>query len=242
MEILLAGTTQSKGQGRKDGWVLRIKSNGDILWDKTFGGLWNDEFSAIGLLKDGQIVIAGHSQLEENRESNFWIVKLSSDGDVTFDRKTGGARADRFHALVTRPDGTAIFAGETSSFGKTSVNAIITRLTLDNKLPPKVFPAADNYHISAISSYQDGTLLVAGDIKRVGSSTKDAWVMKLASDGQDILWERVLGGQGDDIATGITSLGDGGLAIVGITASYGQGQDDIWVVKLDKNGTSAPGQ
>ncbi len=34
----IAGTTFSKGAGSTDIWIIRLDSNGNLLWEKTFGG------------------------------------------------------------------------------------------------------------------------------------------------------------------------------------------------------------
>jgi len=71
----------------------------------------------------------------------------------------------------------------------------------------------------------------------------DAWLLKL-SPGGGLLWQRCLGGAGDEAAYGVIPTADGGYAIAGYTNSSdggdvaGQhGSSDGWVVKVNRTGT-----
>jgi serine/threonine protein kinase len=57
--FFLAGSTESKGAGRKDGWLLRIDAEGAKLWEKEFGSPFDDEFTALTALPDGGVVTGG---------------------------------------------------------------------------------------------------------------------------------------------------------------------------------------
>lgn len=67
------------------------------------------------------------------------------------------------------------------------------------------------------------------------SSDKDIVVMNLDSIG-GIIWTRTLRGEKIDVARKITATDDGGMILVGSTASFGAGRRDVFVAKLDKEG------
>jgi hypothetical protein len=52
----------------------------------------------------------------------------------------------------------------------------------------------------------------------------------------DTLWTRTYGGTGSDAGNVIRQTSDGGFIIAGYTESFGAGQQDIWLVKIDANG------
>ncbi len=49
-------------------------------------------------------------------------------------------------------------------------------------------------------------------------------------------WDRVFGGENDDYVTSLIQTTDGGYAVAGETSSYGAGEADFWVIKLDEMG------
>ncbi|MEM8750009.1 MAG: protein kinase [Pseudomonadota bacterium] len=238
-DALLAGVTSSIGNGGTDGWLLRINSSGDLLWEKTFGGLWDDSFSAIGKFGDGSVVLAGQATTAPDREPNFWLLKISENGDVIFDRKPGGAKTDGFSSLATFKDGTIVLGGTTESFGRSGKDAIVTLLTADNKTPPKVFPERADDSIEAIATLEDQTIIFAGYTQSKGRGGADGWIVKLSADRKRKIWERVIGGQGWDAINAIKPMADGGLIAVGNTQSSGAGNSDIWVIRLDADGNNA---
>ena len=50
-------------------------------------------------------------------------------------------------------------------------------------------------------------------------------------------WANTYGGEGDEIANSVQKTPDGGYIVAGGTTSFGAGESDAWVMKLDINGT-----
>jgi hypothetical protein len=83
---------------------------------------------------------------------------------------------------------------------------------------------------------QDGGFGVAGNTRSYGAGNNDMWLLRTDADGET-LWTRTYGGAGDDFACAVLSTEDGGFALTGETDSYGSGGDDVYLVKVDSNGT-----
>ena len=66
------------------------------------------------------------------------------------------------------------------------------------------------------------------------------WVLKIKSNG-DFDWEKTYGGFNSNSANFIRQTSDGGYILVGETSSFGAGNADMWVLKLDKNGNIGTG-
>jgi hypothetical protein len=67
------------------------------------------------------------------------------------------------------------------------------------------------------------------------STSSDAWLVKVDSAGVP-QWNKTYGGTSGEIAPSIVNCSDGGYVFTGYTASYGAGQTDMWLVKVDQNG------
>ncbi|MFZ2330427.1 MAG: PEGA domain-containing protein, partial [Atribacterota bacterium] len=69
---VVAGYTESKGAGRKDAWILKLDSVGNIIWDKTYGGRENDSINSIIQLNDGNYVVAGYTESKGAGRKDAW--------------------------------------------------------------------------------------------------------------------------------------------------------------------------
>ena len=89
----------------------------------------------------------------------------------------------------------------------------------------------------------DGGYIVAGYTESNSGDVSgnhgsiDFWVVKLDGEG-NIVWQKCLGGSGDDYADSVAVMPDGGYIVAGYTESNNgdvsgnHGEDDFWIVKL----------
>jgi hypothetical protein len=62
--FFMSGSTESKGAGRKDAWLVRIDAEGAVLWDQRYGDQFDDEFTALAALPDGGVLTGGSTALK----------------------------------------------------------------------------------------------------------------------------------------------------------------------------------
>ncbi len=77
---IVAGSTNSKGAGGWDAWVLKLDSAGNLIWDKTFGGNEDDMAGSVRQTSDGGYIVAGRKEKEYNVD--VWILKLDENGNL----------------------------------------------------------------------------------------------------------------------------------------------------------------
>ena len=80
---VVAGETESYGNGKFDAWVLKLDSAGNKLWDKTFGGSKDDKTNSIIKTSDGGYAVAGYtsSKGSADADSDVWVLKLDANGN-----------------------------------------------------------------------------------------------------------------------------------------------------------------
>jgi hypothetical protein len=62
--FFMSGSTESKGAGRKDAWLVRIDAGGAVLWEQRYGDQFDDEFTALTALPDGGVLTGGSTALK----------------------------------------------------------------------------------------------------------------------------------------------------------------------------------
>ena len=78
--------------------------------------------------------------------------------------------------------------------------------------------------------------IAVGNTASYASGASDAWLLKMNKEGE-LLWNITIGGAQFDIGRDVIMTSDNGFMIVGETSSYGEGWNDVWLVKLDQNGS-----
>lgn len=128
--FLIIGETRSSDQdisnqnGGADVWVLKIDSNGEILWEKTYGGSSFDGAKAITSTNDGNYLIAGNTRsvdndvTSNNGENDIWVLKISPSGNLIWQKTIGGSGIDLANDIVELNDNSILVVGESNSNDK----------------------------------------------------------------------------------------------------------------------------
>jgi PKD repeat protein len=148
----------------------------------------------------------------------------------------GGPGTEWVYAVAECPSGAFVATGATQIAGTTDWNVWVFK-TDDQGAPlwERVFggPGWDKAYSVAVTPEED--IYVAGYTESFGAGGWDFWVIKLNSSGQ-VLWQKAYGGTAYDFAMGVVTTEDGGCAVVGISASFGQGIKDILLLRLTPDG------
>ena len=113
----VTGQTSSFGSGNGDAWVLKLDSNGNVVWQKTYGGSGTDFLLSAQQTTDGGYVLAGRTTSFGAGALDGWVIKLDSSGNVAWQRTYGGSNVDRLAIVRQTADGGFVVSGRTSSFG-----------------------------------------------------------------------------------------------------------------------------
>jgi hypothetical protein len=263
--IVAGGTSSNDGdvtlnQGGQDCWVVKLDANGNMEWEKTYGGTGNEFISSILETSDGGYIFAASTLSNDGDVSNsyinwdYWIVKIDSIGNIVWEKSYGGSSVDITGDIKLTVDGGFIVVGYTeSNDGNVSINKgnsdywIIKIDSVGNLLWEKSYGGSNGEVAYAVIQTNDLGYMVVGESTSndgdVSSNYggRDYWVVKLDSLG-NLLWEKNYGGSGFDRGKSVLENPNGGYIVAGRSNSIdtditgNKGIDDYWIVNIDSIG------
>ena len=202
-----SGDKTSDSKGWIDYWIVQLSPNGSQQWDRTIGGNTSDQLVSMERTSDGGYLLAGHSGSTNGEdksepligETDFWIVKINSDGIKQWDKTLGGTSYETLRSAKQTSDGGYLIAGRSVS-GKSGNKTAALKTQTDywlvklgasgSKLWDKSIGAAARSASSLIAALPapDGGFIIYGntDSYDIGNdkteSGSGAWIVKLLSE------------------------------------------------------------
>ena len=145
---ILAGYTRSYGAGSYDFWLVKTDFEGNLQWDKTFGGVGWDGAYSVQQTADGGFILAGRTYSYGAGSYDAWLVKTDFEGNLQWDKTFGGTSKDEAHSVQQTADGGYILAGYTISYGAGSYDFWLVKLEREELTEPIITIYTDKYEYS----------------------------------------------------------------------------------------------
>jgi len=126
-DFLMVGSSESDdfditdAKGSYDFWVVRITSEGDLMWTKSFGGAEIDIGYSVCKSADGNFIMVGDSRSQDQDVStslgnaDAWVIKFNGDGDLLWERSFGGSNFESARSISKMNTGNYLIAGNSRS-------------------------------------------------------------------------------------------------------------------------------
>ncbi len=233
---VIAGSIKSFGAFGRDYWVLKLNGDGTVAWQKTYDGGVNDYVGSIQETSDGGYVVAGETDFFNTGRLDYWVLKLNGDGTVAWQKTYDGGSGDHAYSIQETSDGGYVVVGDSYAY---SSAYWIMKLNGDGTVAwQKTYGGSSHDHAYSVQETSDGGYVVAGLTYSFGAGDGDFWVLKLNGDGT-VAWQKTYGGSYFDFAWSVQETSDDGYVVAGYTYSFGAGDNDYWVLKLNGDGTVA---
>jgi hypothetical protein len=219
-----------------DFWALKLTAGGDLEWSKYYGGSFTD--TPLGVVKtaDNGFILVGSSDsndvdINNNKGSyDFWVIKISSDGTLLWEKSFGGSEIDEARAICATHDGNFMVVGDTrSSDSDITMNnggADVWALKISsegNLIWEKTFGGTSFDVARSISMTQDHGFVIAGSSRSgdndfTNQGQNDALVLKIDAEGA-LEWQETIGGSEIDFLYDAIELNDKTIIAVGESSS-----------------------
>jgi hypothetical protein len=235
---IILGQTSSFGAGDKDYYLVKTDASGSVVWDKTCGGTGLDEGRSVQQTLAGGYILAGYTTSFGAGSYDFYLVKTNAAGDTVWTRTYGGTNEDVGYSVRLTLDSGYVMVGYTASFGAGNQDVYLVKTnTFGDTIWTRTYGGIGNDVGYSAQQTSDGGYIIAGYTASYGAGNGDVYLIKTNSFG-DTLWTRIYGGTGEDMGYSVQQTLDGGYVVAGKTASFGQGNGDVYLIKTDSSGNT----
>ncbi|MEO8147069.1 MAG: T9SS type A sorting domain-containing protein [Bacteroidia bacterium] len=231
--IITGQTFNSDSLG--DTYLMKTDKNGVKQWEKIIGGNALEGGNSIIQTTDGGYLITNHTESYGAGDCDSWLIKTDNTGNILWNVTYGGIGDDVGEQGIETSDGNYIVAGIERSLD-TLGNAFLTKYdNAGNLIWVKTYGGPGVEAGVRIVETVDGGFFIAGETTTNSLGLRDILVFRTNSAG-DLMWLKNIGGAGDEEAFGLCATNDGGYVIAGVSTSFGSGDDDVYLIKMDDIG------
>jgi hypothetical protein len=187
-----------------DFWILKLDRQGNIQWQKAFGGSDYEQANSIQQTSDGGYVAAGWNRSPNDGDVtgnhgdyDFWVVKMNANGNMQWQKSLGGSLSDIGYSIKQTPDNGYVIAGGTIS-NNGDVSGLhgkqdfwVVKINSNGNLVwQKSLGGSEYENAHSVDITKDGGYIVAGSSGFVNVNNGDVtgnhgnydfWVTKLSS-------------------------------------------------------------
>ena len=237
-----AGSTNSYGAGNADVWLVRVDHNGEMLWNKTYGGPLDDHSWSLLVTDDGGYALLCVTTSYGSGSSDVWLIKADSSGDIEWNQTYGGNDFESVSTIIRTNDGGYAFAASTTSFGAGSSDFWLVKLdSFGNVEWNQTYGGSGVEFANSLVETIDGGYALAGSTSALVAGNADVWLVKVDSFG-NMEWNKTYGGPLADYCDSMVTSGNGECTLAcvsqppvrSLSPPFGDGV--FWLLTVDSLG------
>ncbi len=165
------------GYRNADAYLVRINQQGDLLWDRTYGGNGDENAEDIEVTSDNGFVFTGWTDSYGAGSYDCFLTKTDFSGEVIWSRTYGGESWDDAFSVAETDDGGYVMTGWTQSFGARFFDIYILRMdSVGDTLWTRKYGLDGQDESYSIRQTSDGGYIVTGILD---GEFSNMWLLKL---------------------------------------------------------------
>ncbi len=249
--FLLSGSTNSKGNGSFDVWLLKVNIQGVLQWHRTHGTKNSEQGGRIVQNSNGEYLMAatrqyGNQVMTQTEETYvvkhfIWLLKFDKQGNLLLDERVPVNEHLAITDLHQTQEGGYILSAISNTKGTANAeNALILKTDAQGMVAWKrwIGNAAVSDMIHSILPMNNNTYILAGHASnKHNPADVNGWVLMLDGMG-NIIWQKLYGtiGHGLEAFHKIERTRDHHLLLSGQSYQDGIMGNQEWIVKTNYNG------
>lgn len=231
-------------------WLIKTDAKGNKQWETnlTIKGT-NDKIAVVQHASDGGYILLTTTNSYGNGYFKYswlsYLIKMSSNGTEQWNRTFGkDIFVDRFRQEIRGNE--TIYGAKKYDYANSvqqtrdrgyilaGSNAMLFKISTDgNEEWNATIEGRKDEHVSSIQQTEDGGYILTGRTPQ-NATYGDVFLIKTDDSGRK-QWNRTFGGNRTDQASSVHQTRDGGYIVSAWTNSYGAGDYDAWLIKVESD-------
>lgn len=232
---VVVGLTKNFGVQGEDVYLIKTDSEGNLDWQKTYGGKGDDNGWAIKKTADNNYLIAGFSNSFGNGDWDIFVIKTDSKGNQIWKKNYGSSKDEYAWDLIVTSDNHYVIIGQTNNTENGEPTTFWMKIDVDGNIiwENQLARPFMNRAFSIVEGKNSSLFFSGLTTTYVGDL--DGFVAKITSAGQ-LEWYKTYGGSQNDLGHSIKAGNDSSFFMFGYSKSYGSSKNSPWLVKIDETG------
>ena len=234
--------------GGSDAWLTMLDSEGNLMWEQSFGGEGTDILLKATINNNNELFLIGETDSDSLSlfgETDIWVVKLDQGGNLLWQQSYGTPQkdfgADLFYNEVTDE---LVIAGTTVPTANGSKDYWIAKVNPDNGVLIDSYTGGENKADvpNKLLSLPDNRFALVGETFSDGQAGNGDWFLAVVNADLTDADFYFYGGSSLDIPKDAILTSEGAIAIIGETFSFdgdipfGYLSVDVWFLEVETNG------
>ena len=237
--VVVGATHHSQGAtSLGDVLVAKLSLDGDVVWERTYGGEAHDQGLYVESAADGGFMVLGETESMGAGGRDLYVLRIDADGGLLWETTFGGTRTEWAKDMIALSDGGFLLVAESNSFGD-DFDVYLIRLAADgSEVWSTTLDHGDNESATAALEADNGDLFVLAVVSYSGGGSanryRDTRLYRLDRDGNE-LWSTLYRGDHKQAGDAMAWTSDGDLVLAGLSELLGQSMTlfDFWLARID---------
>ncbi len=242
--LLAIGYTESQGEGKKDGYMMKLNREGEMQWEMTYGGAKDDILYDVIELNGNKLAAVGYTESQGAGGRDYWLIVTDKDGTLLWEKTYGGQKDDEAVQVTMATDGKLVITGNTKSRGAGSYDIWSIKIDQDGQgkdlgkelWKRNVGGNSADFTGEVIENKKDSMQVIVGTTNSFGNGSGDVFIIKLSEEAGQIKGKKTLGSKVYDYGYGFVITNENGYFIVGASlGSSNNGLFDGWAIRINND-------
>ncbi len=218
----------------------RVSQDGQLLWQRVDSIGLNSIGVDMTVTASGDVWVIGR-MINPSPEVNYdaFLLKIDPNGAILQTKIWATPDSEAPEKITVLPNGQLLITGAVQNPSNTNLVEddvwLAAADSTGNLLWSASVPVGGFQQVHAAAVLPNGDLVLAGESRPTLNGSRDAMLIRTDATGH-LIWFKTYGGIKGDIFWDVAAMPDGGLALAGQTASFGDGTLHAWLLRTDADG------